>query len=54
MASYDFYCDSCDDQRTVELPINGIHEVTCHCQNSMRKIYSPVPIHLRGTGWGSK
>lgn len=58
MPIYEFECDNedceCNLHIEKEISITKAHDLECpFCGESMRKVYSSVPVHFKGSGFYS-
>jgi putative FmdB family regulatory protein len=52
MPHYDFTCE-CGAAGTYKFDFNEEHKVQCPvCDKYMTKVFTPNPVHFKGTGWG--
>jgi putative FmdB family regulatory protein len=52
MPIYEYICPSCNHEFELRQSFNDKCEVTCpRCQNSSKRIFSPVPIIFKGSGF---
>ncbi|GBC98535.1 hypothetical protein HRbin17_01048 [bacterium HR17] len=52
MPVYDYRCDACDYTFEVVHGVNERPEVRCEkCGQPARKLFRPVPIIFKGSGW---
>jgi putative FmdB family regulatory protein len=53
MPKYDYKCTTCGEVREVEHSMNDDTLVECSdCFTPMTKVFSAVPGHFKGQGWG--
>jgi putative FmdB family regulatory protein len=52
MPIYEYLCPSCNHEFELRQSFNEKCEVTCpQCQNNVKRIFSPVPIIFKGSGF---
>jgi putative FmdB family regulatory protein len=53
MATYEYKCRECDEQITVQHPINDSPVILCaKCDSKMTRVFSAPSIKFVGGGWG--
>jgi putative FmdB family regulatory protein len=50
---YQFKCE-CGIEFEREFKMNDKHLALCECGKLVKKSFTAVPAHFKGTGWGSK
>lgn len=54
MPTYDFKCEQCKTTFELSLSFDNKDMQYCEdCEKPLLRIYSAVPAHFKGTGWGS-
>lgn len=56
MPRYDYYCLECDTHEEIERRLDQIGGAPLECPlgHVMRRVYSPVGVIFRGSGWAGK
>jgi putative FmdB family regulatory protein len=53
MATYSYKCRECEEEQTVQHPINDSPTILCaKCNAKMVKVFSAPQLQFRGGGWG--
>ena len=53
MLTYEFHCYDCDKVFEVDRDTKTNQDVPCpDCGAAMWRIFTAVPIHFKGSGWG--
>jgi putative FmdB family regulatory protein len=52
MPTYDFMCLKCGVTLEVVQSFSETTSPRCTCGEQMRKQYTAIPVHFKGTGWG--
>lgn len=53
MATYSYKCRECEEEQTVQHPINDSPTILCSkCNGKMVKVFSAPQLQFRGGGWG--
>lgn len=53
MPMYQFKCE-CGIEFEREFKMNDKHLALCECGKLAKKLFTAVPAHFKGGGWGSK
>jgi putative FmdB family regulatory protein len=52
MPIYQYHCPSCDNKFEAKQSFNDTSNVSCpRCKNGARRVFSPVPIIFKGSGF---
>lgn len=53
--TYDFTCISCDVTKEIQLSFEDNIRPTCDkCGEFLNKVFSAIPAHFKGGGWGAQ
>jgi putative FmdB family regulatory protein len=54
MPKYDFRCEACNLDMEIVLAVESQLPHCTLCGGTLKRLWSAVPIHFKGRGWGSK
>ena len=56
MATYTYYCHTCDHHLDVAKPIANCNdiELCSSCNKAMKRLYTAPGISFKGSGWGGQ